>query len=134
MFRRERIRLGAVLAILAALAVTLAAPPAAAAGPAGWGEARDLAAGLWPRVLHWLGLGPAAPKCDAGAHIDPNGCPKAGLHIDPNGAPGLPAWPKFNADTRPTMFFQKETRVVEKPFEPVWQIILANPNPNAPPI
>jgi para-nitrobenzyl esterase len=53
---------------------------------------------------------------------------------DPNGAPGLPAWPKFNADTRPTMFFQKETRVVEKPFEPVWQIVLANPNPNAPPI
>jgi hypothetical protein len=32
------------------------------------------------------------------------------------------------------MFFQKETRVVEKPFEPVWQIVLANPNPNAPPI
>jgi para-nitrobenzyl esterase len=53
---------------------------------------------------------------------------------DPNGAPGLPAWPKFNADTRPTMFFARESKVVEKPFEPVWQIILANPNPNAPPI
>jgi para-nitrobenzyl esterase len=53
---------------------------------------------------------------------------------DPNGAPGLPAWPKFSADTRPTMFFAKESKVVEKPFEPVWQIILANPNPNAPPI
>ncbi len=53
---------------------------------------------------------------------------------DPNGAEGLPAWPKFNADTRPTMFFAKESKVVEKPYEPVWQIILANPAPNAPPI
>jgi len=53
---------------------------------------------------------------------------------DPNGAAGLPAWPKFSAEARPTMFFAKETTVVEKPFEPVWQIILANPNPNAAPI
>jgi para-nitrobenzyl esterase len=53
---------------------------------------------------------------------------------DPNGAGGLPAWPKFDANTRPTMFFKKESKVVEKPFETVWQIILANPNPNAPPI
>ena len=52
---------------------------------------------------------------------------------DPNGAEGLPAWPKFNADTRPTMFFAKESKVVEEPFEAVWQIALANPNPNAPP-
>jgi para-nitrobenzyl esterase len=52
---------------------------------------------------------------------------------DPNGAAGLPVWPKFNPDTRPTMFFQKETKVVEKPYEPIWQIALANPNPNAPP-
>ena len=37
---------------------------------------------------------------------------------DPNGAAGLPAWPRFNPDTRPTMFFRKESKVVEKPFEP----------------
>jgi para-nitrobenzyl esterase len=53
---------------------------------------------------------------------------------DPNGAAGLPAWPKFNGDTRPTMFFARESKVVEKPFEPVWQIIQANPNPDASPI
>lgn len=89
MLRKGRIRLGAVLAVVAVLALTLAAP-AAAASPAGWGEVRDLAAGLWPRVLRWLGFGPAGsavPKCDHGAMIDPNGCAKAGSHIDPNGAP-----------------------------------------------
>lgn len=90
MLRKGRIRPGAVLAVVAVLALTLAAP-AAAANPAGWGEVRDLAAGLWPRVLRWLGLGPAGsavPKCDHGAMIDPNGCPKAGSQIDPNGVPG----------------------------------------------
>lgn len=45
---------------------------------------------------------------------------------DPNGAAGLPAWPRFDPATRPTMFFQKESMVVEKPFEEVWQIIQAN--------
>lgn len=53
---------------------------------------------------------------------------------DPNGAPGLPAWPKFDAMRRPTMFFQKESKVVEQPFKDVWDLIQANPNPNAPPI
>jgi para-nitrobenzyl esterase len=53
---------------------------------------------------------------------------------DPNGAEGLPAWPRFNPDARPTMFFAKESKVVEKPYDAVWQIVLANPNPNAPPI
>jgi para-nitrobenzyl esterase len=53
---------------------------------------------------------------------------------DPNGAAGLPAWPKFAPDARPTMFFSKETKVVEKPFEAVWQIAQSSPNPNAPPI
>jgi para-nitrobenzyl esterase len=47
---------------------------------------------------------------------------------DPNGAVGLPAWPKFNPDTRPTMYFAKESKVVEKPLEAVWQVIKANPN------
>jgi para-nitrobenzyl esterase len=53
---------------------------------------------------------------------------------DPNGAEGLPAWPKFNPDTRPTLFFQKETKVVENPYAEVWKIIQENPNPAAPPI
>ena len=53
---------------------------------------------------------------------------------DPNGAPGLPAWPKFDPAKRPTMFFQKDSKVVEEPFKDVWSLIQANPNPNAPPI
>jgi para-nitrobenzyl esterase len=53
---------------------------------------------------------------------------------DPNGAEGLPAWPKFNPDTRPTMFFQKDSKVVENPYPEIWKIILENPNPAAPPI
>jgi para-nitrobenzyl esterase len=52
---------------------------------------------------------------------------------DPNGADGLPAWPKFNPDTRPTMFFSKESKVVENPYPEVWKIIQENPAPNAPP-
>ena len=52
---------------------------------------------------------------------------------DPNGAPGLPAWPKFDAATRPTMFFRKASEVVSEPFKDVWTIIQTNPNPNAPP-
>ena len=53
---------------------------------------------------------------------------------DPNGAPGLPQWPKFDPAKRATLFFQKETKVVEEPFKDVWALIQANPNPNAPPI
>lgn len=53
---------------------------------------------------------------------------------DPNGAEGLPAWPKFDAAGRPTMFFAKESKVVTEPFKDVWALIQANPNPNAPPI
>ena len=53
---------------------------------------------------------------------------------DPNGAPGLPAWPKFDAAKRPTMFFQKDSKVVDEPFKEVWTLIQSNPNPNAPPI
>lgn len=53
---------------------------------------------------------------------------------DPNGAAGLPQWPKFDAAKRPTMFFQKETKVVEEPFKDVWAIIQANPNAGAPPL
>lgn len=53
---------------------------------------------------------------------------------DPNGAPGLPQWPKFDAATRPTMFFRKASEVATEPFKDVWTIIQTNPNPNAPPI
>ncbi len=53
---------------------------------------------------------------------------------DPNGAPGLPQWPKFDAANRPTMFFQKDSKVVDEPFKEVWNLIQSNPNPNAPPI
>lgn len=90
-------RLGAAVALAAVLAMVLATP-AGAAGWAGWGEARELA-GAWLRVLGWLGSldSGAVLKCDQGAHIDPNGCPKAapkpvlkcdhGSSIDPNGCP-----------------------------------------------
>lgn len=53
---------------------------------------------------------------------------------DPNGAPGLPPWPKFDAAKRPTLFFKKESAVVEEPFKDIWALIQANPNPNGPPI
>ena len=53
---------------------------------------------------------------------------------DPNGAPGLPAWPRFDAANRPTMFFSKASKIVAEPFKDVWALIQANPNPNAPPI
>jgi para-nitrobenzyl esterase len=52
---------------------------------------------------------------------------------DPNGAEGLPAWPKFNPDTRPTMFFARESKVVEKPYDVVWQIVKDNPDAGARP-
>ncbi len=47
---------------------------------------------------------------------------------------GLPEWPRFSADARPTMFFMSESKVIERPFEPVWQILQANPDPSAPPL
>lgn len=47
---------------------------------------------------------------------------------------GLPEWPKFDPETRPTMFFSSAPKVVEKPFEAVWRIIQDNPNPGAPPL
>ncbi|MEZ6031249.1 MAG: carboxylesterase family protein [Hyphomonadaceae bacterium] len=53
---------------------------------------------------------------------------------DPNGAEGLPEWPRFDPAVRSTMFFKKDSNVVERPFEDVWTIIQSNPNPNAPPI
>jgi para-nitrobenzyl esterase len=53
---------------------------------------------------------------------------------DPNGAAGLPAWPKFDAASRPTMFFSKESKVVQEPFKDVWELIQENPNPGGPPI
>ncbi len=53
---------------------------------------------------------------------------------DPNGASGLPQWPKFDATSRPTMFFSRDSKVVTEPFKDVWTLIQANPNPNAPPI
>jgi len=42
---------------------------------------------------------------------------------------GLPEWPKFDPENRPTMFFMHQSRVIEKPFEAVWQILQANPDP-----
>lgn len=79
-------RKGRPLAAGLALVFTLALAP----------EARG---GLWSRLAAWLqGLAPEgapAAKCDHGAHIDPNGCPRAGAappggadhgaQIDPNG-------------------------------------------------
>jgi len=53
---------------------------------------------------------------------------------DPNGAAGLPEWPKFDPAKRQTMFFKKDTVIVEQPFSEVWSIIQSNPNANAPPI
>jgi len=91
MLRKERKRLGAALILAAALALTLAVP-AGAADLSGWREARELMAdGFLSRVLGWLGLAPAPGirKCDQGASIEPNGCPKSdgerGASIDPDG-------------------------------------------------
>lgn len=98
MFLKRETRIGATAALLAVLALASAAP-AGAAGWSGWEEAREWSSGIVPRVLSWVGLGPASavsPKCDHGAHIDPNGCPNTvykagstkaydGASIDPNG-------------------------------------------------
>lgn len=72
MFPRKSSRIGAVV-ILAVLA--LAAPAEAA----GWGEIRDWAGGLRPRLLAWLGLAPEPPVLKDCSHVDPNGhCVKGG--------------------------------------------------------
>ncbi len=47
---------------------------------------------------------------------------------------GLPEWPKFDAENRPTMFFNNTSVVKTKPYAEVWDIIQANPQPNARPI
>jgi hypothetical protein len=98
MFHRGKDRIGAAVALAMVLALGLAAP-AGASGWGGWGEARELASAWLPRVLDWLGSldSGAVLKCGQGAHIDPNGCPKAapkpvlkcdhGSSIDPNGCP-----------------------------------------------
>jgi para-nitrobenzyl esterase len=49
-------------------------------------------------------------------------------------AKGLPAWPKFDARTRPTMFFSKNSKLVNEPYAEVWKIIQENPVRNASPI
>jgi hypothetical protein len=100
-------RFAAALALAAALLVTAA--PLAAAGPGEPGReapARPVleALGSWARAwlgIPWVRTAPEATPsrrkspCDAGASIDPNGCPTAsspagetadaGLSIDPNG-------------------------------------------------
>jgi para-nitrobenzyl esterase len=47
---------------------------------------------------------------------------------DPN-VEGLPTWPRFEREARPTMFLSSQPRVVERPFEEVWRIIQDNPPP-----
>lgn len=42
--------------------------------------------------------------------------------------------PLFAGARRATMFFQKNSKVVEEPFKDVWALIQANPNAGAPPI
>lgn len=49
---------------------------------------------------------------------------------DPNGAEGLPAWPKFEAASRPTMFFREQSEVVNNPYPEVWKLIQASPRSN----
>lgn len=91
---RGRSRIGAVVALVAVLAMVLASP----AGAAGWGEERDWAGAVYQHIMVWLRLAPSpAPdpgvvfKCDQGASIDPNGnClnktgRKQGRRIGPNG-------------------------------------------------
>jgi hypothetical protein len=114
MFRRRKNRIGAAVALAAVLALGLAAP-AGAVGWGGWGEARELAEELLPRLVDWLGLAPGSAgfsKCDHGGSIDPNGgCPKSvpkpvlkcdqGGHIDPNG--GCPKGTGVRRQSGPTM-------------------------------
>jgi hypothetical protein len=92
MFRRNKNRVGAAVALAVVLALVLTAPAGAAGWPV-WGDAHTWTGGFLPRVLAWLGLAESrgtAPTCDHGSSIDPNGCAKAtsdkGSSIDPNGA------------------------------------------------
>lgn len=92
---RGRNRIGAVVALVAVLAMVLASP----AGAAGWGEERDWAGEVYQHILAWLDLAPSpAPdpgvvsKCDQGSQNDPNGAclPKGrgqGPRTGPNGHP-----------------------------------------------
>ena len=68
----------AVLAVALAMALAM---PAGASPWGGWEEIQELRSGFLPRVLAWLGVGPdrnvVVKRCDDGATIDPNGCPKA---------------------------------------------------------
>ncbi len=41
---------------------------------------------------------------------------------DPN-VEGLPAWPRFEPGTRPTMFFSSAPRVASSPYRGVWELI-----------
>lgn len=96
MFRRERIYRMILTFLLVSFAAAFAVPANATErriGPPTL-EIREILAGRWvPRLLVWLGLAPAKSgnpaNCEQGAHIDPNGCPKAasdaGGSIDPNG-------------------------------------------------
>lgn len=52
---------------------------------------------------------------------------------DPNG-PDLPVWPKFNAETRPTMFFKTESEVITNPYPATWSAIQATLNEDAAPL
>jgi hypothetical protein len=88
MFRRERKGL-----IVLALLMAFAAGPGAA--EAAGGGARE-GAGLWSRLLGWLGAQAGmvtATWGDVGPYIDPNGRPQStangdeGPIIDPNGRP-----------------------------------------------
>jgi para-nitrobenzyl esterase len=42
---------------------------------------------------------------------------------------GLPEWPKFDPENRPTMFFQSESKLVEKPYADIWAIVQQAPQP-----
>jgi para-nitrobenzyl esterase len=48
---------------------------------------------------------------------------------DPNGA-GLPQWPRFQAETRPTMFLDSTPELVDNPYAEVWAILQAGGKEN----
>ncbi len=75
MFRRGGRKCAGAAIALMVLALGLAAP-AGAKDWGGWSAAREWAGGFLPRVLVLLGVGSDAAVKD-GAHVDPNGGPKA---------------------------------------------------------